>query len=74
MGAEPGFQVTIKKTPRKRIKAEILEDGTRVFSIHNAVKAADGKKIWVYTKYRLEDDGKTTSIIRMGKYPYSFTK
>lgn len=68
---EPGFQIVIKKGATKRIKAEIKKDGTRQFTIHKAGRDGD-KKVWYYTTYLLEGDGKTVTPIRNGKYPYEF--
>lgn len=72
MNHEPGFEIVIKRGKTKRIKALIKADGSRQFSIHKLGTFND-QKVWYYTTYKLEEDGKTATPIRNGKYPYSFT-
>lgn len=68
--AEPGFSM-IKKNEKRRITAEVTEDGVRKLSVHHLVKMGD-KKYWLYTNYEMCEGGVMREV-HSGKYPYAFT-
>lgn len=69
---EPGYKTVIRRTVTRMTKAAVENDGTKVCWIHK-LGTYNGHGEWYWTKYRLEDDGKTATEVASGMYPSFFS-